>query len=67
VVIVQYTYGLPRHNANDEGLFGFVRVCAKETPTAGLSLLERLLIPVTAADGPSTPPSTLPEKTDDPL
>ena len=46
MVIVQYTYGLPHHNANDEGLFGFVRVCAKETPTAGLSLLGRLLIPV---------------------
>ena len=31
------------HNANKEGLFGFVRDSAMETPTAGLSLLGRLI------------------------
>jgi hypothetical protein len=36
------------HNTNDEGLFGFVRDTAIETPTAGLSILGRL-IPVSLA------------------
>jgi hypothetical protein len=31
------------HNTNDEGLFGFVRDTAIETPTAGLSILGRLI------------------------
>ena len=31
------------HNTNDEGLFGFVRDTAMETPTAGLSILGRLI------------------------
>src|SRR5580704_6940382 len=64
------------HNTNDEGLFGFVRDTAIETPTAGLSILGRL-IPVslvgtldgtivvvhrdeTAADEPAEPVSKPP-------
>jgi len=31
------------HNTNDEGLFGFVRDTALETPTAGLAILGRLI------------------------
>ena len=31
------------HNANDEGLFGFVRDTAVDTPTAALALLGRLI------------------------
>ncbi len=31
------------HNTYDEGLFGFVRDTAVETPTAGLSLIGRLI------------------------
>ena len=31
------------HNANDEGLFGFVRDTAVETPTAAMALLGRLI------------------------
>jgi len=36
------------HNTNDEGLFGFVRDTATDTPTAGLAILGRL-IPVSMA------------------
>ena len=31
------------HNANDEGLFGFVRDTACETPTSAMALLGRLI------------------------
>jgi hypothetical protein len=31
------------HNADPDGLFGFIRSAAMETPTAGLSLLGRLI------------------------
>ena len=31
------------HNTNAEGLFGFVRDTATETPTAGLAILGRLI------------------------